>query len=175
MVNRLLLWAAGSSRLEHVVANNGCRSRRCNDSSREHSLSDAVSAAVDLNTAGDRRHPRPSRRGGRGSRRCERGGRAVSGGCGGYRRTWDRLDGLAEAVPAGADRRPCGLRREPDHDPGTGEGARGRRRGRHGAERPGRQPRWTCSGRPSAAIRRPAWPFRRACVARRPIWSRWRR
>ena len=60
MVNRLLLSAAGSSRLEHAVANNRLLGKNGAPIRRGAQLSDAVSAAVDLNTR-DRRHPRPSR------------------------------------------------------------------------------------------------------------------
>ena len=52
MVNRLLLWAAGSSRLEHAVANNRLLVKTVHRFVAGAQLSDAVSAAVDLNTGG---------------------------------------------------------------------------------------------------------------------------
>ena len=52
MVNRLLLWAAGSSRLEHAVANNRLLGKTVHRFVAGAQLSDAVSAAVDLNTGG---------------------------------------------------------------------------------------------------------------------------
>ena len=52
MVNRLLLWAAGSSRLEHAVANNRLLGKTVHRFVAGPQLSDAVSAAVDLNTGG---------------------------------------------------------------------------------------------------------------------------
>lgn len=52
MVNRLLLWAAGSSRLEHAVANNRLLGKTVHRFVAGAQLSDAVSAAVDLNTRG---------------------------------------------------------------------------------------------------------------------------
>ena len=52
MVNRLLLWAAGSSRLEHAVADNRLLGKTVHRFVAGAQLSDAVSAAVDLNTRG---------------------------------------------------------------------------------------------------------------------------
>ena len=52
MVNRLLLWAAGSSRLEHAVANNRLLGKTVHRFVAGAQLSDAVSTAVDLNTGG---------------------------------------------------------------------------------------------------------------------------
>src|SRR6478672_1989748 len=52
MVNRLLLWAAGSSRLEDAVANNRLLVKTVHRFVAGAQLSDAVSAAVDLNTGG---------------------------------------------------------------------------------------------------------------------------
>jgi proline dehydrogenase len=52
MVNRLLLAAAGSSRLEHAVANNRVLGKTVHRFVAGTQLSDAVSAAVDLNTQG---------------------------------------------------------------------------------------------------------------------------
>ena|ERR1700742_1303299 len=52
MVNRLLLSAARSSRLEHAVANNRLLGKTVHRFVAGTQLSDAVSAAVDLNTGG---------------------------------------------------------------------------------------------------------------------------
>ena len=52
MVNRPLLSAAGSSRLEHAVANNRLLGKTVHRFVAGTQLSDAASAAVDLNTGG---------------------------------------------------------------------------------------------------------------------------
>ena len=61
MVNQLLLWAAENSRLEKFVADNPLASKTVQRFVAGAGLSDAVSAAVDLNDAGHRRHPGPAR------------------------------------------------------------------------------------------------------------------
>ena len=52
MVNQLLLWAAENSRLEKFVADNPLASKTVQRFVAGAGLSDAVSAAVDLNTRG---------------------------------------------------------------------------------------------------------------------------
>ena len=71
MVNQLLLWAAENSRLEKFVADNPLASKTVQRFVAGAGLSDAVSAAVDLNTRGIDHQPlwlciaRLPRRGGR--------------------------------------------------------------------------------------------------------------
>lgn len=161
MVNRLLLWAAGSSRLEHAVANNRLLGKTVHRFVAGAQLSDAVSAAVDLNTRGI-------------GAILDLLGEGVEDLAGASEAAGQYLEAVEVIAERGIDSTVSlklsrlGLtvngRPAPRTWPGswsgrTSSGSVSKSTWSRATWSAGR---WTCSGRPSAAFRRPAWPFRRA-------------
>ncbi len=174
MVNRLLLAAAGSSRLEHAVANNRLLGKTVHRFVAGTQLSDAVSAAVDLNTRGI----------GAILDLLGEGVEDLAGASEAARQYLEAVEVIAErGIDSTVSLKLSQLGLTVDGAACAANLAMILERAKQlgvGVEVDMEQSdlvdaRWTCSGRPSPPSGRPAWRSRCACAARCRTWIRWRR
>ena len=174
MVNRLLVWAAGSPRLQRQITQHFLTRRVAHRFMAGERLDDALAVAVDLNGEGmggilDLLGEGVTDLAGA-AHAVEEYEDAVE--C--DRRAQPGRDDIHQAVPAGADGRPRRLREQPEPDPGPGTVGERPGRDRHGGQRSDLGYAAIVPGRRHRTSPRPAWPSRRRCAVRRRTWRRWR-